>query len=484
MTVTATGISRENPARIDEVVGSCPVAGAAEVDAVVERAHQAQRAWAAVPVAERAGALRAAADRIEPELDAIAELMARETGKPLTDCRGESGFAVAVLRWAAERATALLVDREVDDAQGRLLLRHRPYGVVAAITPWNAPVILAVLKVGPALVSGNAVVVKPSPLAPFAVARFLGLVAESVPAGLVDVVQGDADTATALVGHPGVDRVAFTGGDVAGRAIAGLAGRSLTPTLLELGGNDPAILLEDVALDDAVAERLVMASFATSGQVCMALKRLYVHRTRLDEVVDSLRAAADRVLRLGDPLHPGVTMGPVVSAASADRVRGLAEDARGRGARVLDIGTADPATALDRGYFVAPTLVLDVPDDAPVVATEQFGPILPVLAFDSDDDAVARANAGDLGLGASVWSADEERAFALSTRLDAGFTFVNTHNRTGISLRAPFGGVKRSGWGREYGDEGMLEHVQTCVVHAPAAFRDGGAGLGAAAYPS
>ncbi|MBW9216382.1 aldehyde dehydrogenase family protein [Mumia sp. zg.B53] len=475
---------RENPARTTEIVGETPVASAAEVDVAVARARFAQAGWVVAAPADRAATLRAAAELLEPGLDDLAVLMARETGKPLADCRGEVGFGVAVLRWAADRGEALLVDHVVDDAEGRLVRRHRPYGVVAAVTPWNAPVVLTMLKVAPALVGGNAVVVKPSPLAPFAVERLLATMGEVLPEGLLQTVHGHADTATALVGHPGVDRVAFTGGDVAGRAIARTAASALTPSLLELGGNDPAILLPDVSLDDGAMDRLVMASFATSGQVCMAVKRLYVHRSRYDEVVGAYREAAARVLRTGDPLHPGVTMGPVVSAASAERVRGLVAGASARGAEVLELGSLDDATAFEGGYFVRPTLVLGAADDDDVVATEQFGPTLPILAFDSEDEVVARANAGELGLGASVWSRDEEHAFAVGARVDAGFTFINTHNRTGLALRAPFGGVKRSGWGREYGDEGVLEHVQTCVLHAPAAFRAGGVALAATAYPS
>ncbi|MBD3926732.1 aldehyde dehydrogenase family protein [Nocardioides cavernae] len=477
-------LARENPSRTDECVGVVEIADAAVVGAAVGRASAAQPAWARVPVPERSRLLHAAADRVASEQDAIAELMARETGKVLPDCRGEVAFAVTVLRWAADTAARLLVDREVDDDLGRLLLRHRPYGVVAAVTPWNAPVVLAVLKVGPALATGNTVVVKPSPLAPFAVARFLDLVADRLPDGALQVVQGDATTSAALVGHPGVDRVAFTGGEAAGRAIGELAGRSLTPSLLELGGNDPAILLADVVLDDAAMDRMVMAAFATSGQVCMAVKRLYVHRSRHAELIDGLRAAADRVLCWGDAMHPGVTMGPLVSAAAACRVGDLLERAVGGGAYAIRIGRQDDATDPGRGHYLAPHLVLGTGDDDALVAEEQFGPVLPVLSFRTEEEALTRANSGDLGLGASVWSADEDHAFDLARRLDAGFTFVNTHNRTGLALRAPFGGVKRSGWGREYGDEGLLEHVQTCVVHAPGPFRPGGTGLGATAYPT
>ena len=476
-------IERENPARTDELVGAVESSDAAAVDQVVTRAGAAQAEWAAVPVDKRAALLREAAARVRTHLEEIATLTARETGKVLADSRGEAGFAATVLGFYADRGEALLTPGGYDDERGRMSVRHRPYGVVAAVTPWNAPLILTTLKLAPALVSGNAVVVKPSPFAPFGIGRLLELVGQDLPAGLVQVVHGGAETASALVSHPGVHRVAFTGGETAGRAIASLAGRALTPSVLELGGNDPALILDDAALDDAALDRLVMAAFATSGQVCMAVKRLYVHRSRLDEVVSGLESAAARVLRTGDPLHDGVSMGPVVSGASATRVAGLVDQARAAGAAVRELGTVDAASDLARGYYVRPTLVLGAEDSSPIVAEEQFGPTLPVLAFDDVDEAVARANAGDLGLGASVWSADEDRAFDVAARIDAGFAFVNTHNRTGMALHAPFGGVKRSGWGREYGDDGLWEYVQPCVVHAPAAFRAGGAGLAANAYP-
>ncbi len=476
-------IERRNPARTDEVVGRVEVDGPGAVFAAVARAEKAQTGWARRSVLDRAEALRRAAARLAPELEAIAELTARETGKVLTDSRGEAGFATSLLGFYAERGEAMLADLETDEDRGRLLLRHRPYGVVAAITPWNAPLVLTVLKLAPALVAGNAIVVKPSPLAPFGVGRLLEVVAECLPEGLVQVVNGDAETATALVTDRGVHRVAFTGGSAAGAAIASAAGRALTPSVLELGGNDAAILLEDADLAETDWDRLVMASFATSGQVCMAVKRLYLPAQRRGEMIEAYLAAADRVLRLGDPLHAGSTMGPVVTAEAMARVSGLVEGARSRGGSVLELGTLDTDTDFAQGHYLRPVIVLDAPDDAPLVATEQFGPALPFLTYDTIDEAVARANAGELGLGASVWSADEDRAFEVAGRLDAGYTFINTHNRTGLAAHIPFGGVKRSGWGREYGDEGLTEYVQTCAIHAPGAFRAGGAGLAATAYP-
>ncbi|MFE3448970.1 aldehyde dehydrogenase family protein [Nonomuraea sp. NPDC059194] len=460
-------INRENPARITEVVGSVPVT---DPDAAVRRAEVAGRDWSALALTERIAALRQSAHTVGTRVEELAVLLARESGKPLADCRGEIMFALAYLRWVCDHAPRLLDDSRFDDSAGRLVIRRRPYGVVVCLTPWNAPIILAMLKLAPALVAGNTCVLKPSPLAPLAVSE----VAATLPC--VEVVHGGATAGQALVSHPLVRKVAFTGGDSAGRQIAAAAGAMLTPTVMELGGNDPALLLPDFSLTESDYERLVMASFATSGQVCMAAKRLYVPRSRADEFIAAYVRAAERVLLVGDPLTPGVTMGPVISAASVDRMRALIPDT----AVPLGRSTGDLGT----GHFVTPVLATDLPDDAPLVAEEQFGPAVPLLLYDTEDEAVTRANDSELGLAASVWSADEERAFAVADRLEAGFVFVNTHNRTGMSLRAPFGGVKRSGYGREYGEEGLLEYVQSTVVHAPAAFRPGGAGMAANAYPA
>jgi acyl-CoA reductase-like NAD-dependent aldehyde dehydrogenase len=468
-------ISRENPARIDEVVGTVAVASADDVDAAVRGAHGGFLRWSRRPVEERVHALLVAADELDPRLDEWAVLMARETGKPRADCRGELGFAVALLRWTCGRAADACATSEIDDAGGRLVTRKVPYGVVAAITPWNAPVILAMLKLAPALATGNACVVKPSPLAPFTLAAVCEVLARHAP---VAVVQGGAETGVALVGHPLVRKVAFTGGEATARAIGAVAAEAITPTVMELGGNDAAILLPDAGLSDEALDRLVMASFATSGQVCMAAKRVYVHSSRYDELVAGYVAAASRVLVTGDPLTDGVTMGPVATAATRDRLAVLASDVPSTVRLGSTVGD------LSRGYFVEPLLALGCADEHPVVVTEQFGPLLPILRYDSEDEVIARANASELGLGASVWSADEDHAFAVAARLESGVAFVNTHARTGMGLRVPFGGVKKSGWGREYGDLGLEEYLQVQAIHAPAAFRAGGTGSGAASYPT
>ncbi|MEV0134508.1 aldehyde dehydrogenase family protein [Dactylosporangium sp. NPDC050688] len=480
-------IVRENPARVSEVVGRVAAVDRDipnRVDGAVRAAHAAFREWSGIPIALRLAALRAAADAIAGDLEGLAVLLAREIGKPLPDCRGEIGFAVQHLRWVIEQAPAAYADRELDDAQGRLLRIRKPYGVVVAVTPWNAPVVLAMLKLASALAAGNTVVVKPSPLGPLTVDRVVRLFQAHLPRAAVQVLHGHADLVTALVTHRLVRKVAFTGGEDAGRAIAAAAADRLIPTVMELGGNDPAVFLPDAPLDGASMDRLVMASFASAGQVCMAAKRLYVPRARAGEFVEAYVAAAARVLVVGDPLAAGVTMGPMVSDAARRRARDLTLAAGQGDAERIELGRRAAGYDETAGYFLPPVLVVDPPHDAALLREEQFAPVVPVACYDSEDQALAMANDDDLGLGASVWSADEERAFAFARRLEAGFAFVNTHNRTGMSLRAPFGGVKRSGWGREYAQEGLAEYVQTCVVHAPAPFRAGGAGLSPTAYPT
>ncbi|AYF77007.1 aldehyde dehydrogenase family protein [Nocardia yunnanensis] len=467
-------IPRENPARPSELVGTIPVTPLAAVDDLVETAHRRFHRWSAVPLPDRLQRIWVAADAIDAERDELALLLARESGKPVADCRGEIGFATTYLRWLCDQAPSVFTGTEFDDARGRLRLTPAPFGVVAAITPWNAPIILSLLKLGPALAAGNTVILKPSPLAPLAVTRVADLLPETT------VVHGGPDLVHALIAHPRVGKIAFTGGDAAGRAIAAAAGQALKPVLLELGGNDAAVFLDDFALTPADYDRLVLASFATSGQVCMAAKRLYVPDHRASEFVEAYLAAAQRILLVGDPTEEAVTMGPVVTRAAADRLRALITDSAAHGGEVITLAKSPGG----EGYFVDPVLVLGLPDHAALVRDEQFGPAVPLLTYRTEDEVVSRVNDSDLGLGASVWSADESRAFDFATALEAGFTFINTHNRTGMSLRAPFGGTKRSGHGREYAEEGLREYIQTTVTHAPAPFRPGAAGLPARAYPT
>ncbi len=481
--VTGAWIEREDPTRPACRAGRVARVDAADAARAVDAAAAAAPGWAATPTEERLRLVRVAAATCDALVDEVAPLLCRELGKVLPDCEGELRFAASYLRDVAAIAPPLLTPTVVDDDRGRLELRPTPHGVVAAITPWNAPIILSMLKVAPALATGNTIVVKPSPLAPLAVTRVLSAIAQLLPPGVLNVIHGDAEVGDALTSHPAVAKIAFTGGLTTGRAIARRAAERVVPLVLELGGNDAAVLLDDVDLSPAAVERLVHASFITSGQVCMAAKRVYVHRSRYDELVSRYLEVAARALVVGDPADAATTVGPLVDRASADRVDALVAGAADRGAEVHPLGRTADEELVAAGYFARPTLVLGAADEDPVVVDEQFGPTVPVLAFDDDDEVVARANAGDLALGSSVWSADEERALRVARRLVAGVSFINTHNRSGMSLRAPFGGRRLSGYGREYGEAGVREYLTSHAINAPAAFRPGADGAAGAGYP-
>jgi acyl-CoA reductase-like NAD-dependent aldehyde dehydrogenase len=475
-------IERRNPARLHELVGRVECVDREGAVAAIEAAHAAFPRWRALSLEERSRLLVDAAEAVVGTTDELGPLLARELGKVVADCRGEMGFAGAYLRACVDAAPRVTASVEIDDPDGRLTIRREPYGVVAAIVPWNAPLILSILKVAPALVTGNTIVVKPSPIAPLAVTRALGAIAAGLPPGVLSVIHGGAEVGEVLVGHPLVRKVAFTGGTTTGKAVGRTAAETIKPLVLELGGNDPALFLDDAVFDDATMDRVVFGTFLTSGQVCMAAKRLYVPRHRATEFVDAYLAAADRVLRLGDPLDPEVTIGPMATDEQRSYVTALVEDARSRGGSVHQLGTVADVD-LDGGWFLRPTLVTDVPDDALVVTQEQFGPTVPLLVYDDLDDAVRRANDSPMGLASSVWSTDEDRAFTVADRLETGMTFINCHNRAGMSLRAPFGGVKQSGFGREFGDAGVAEYVQTHSIHLPATARAGGPTVAPNAYP-
>ena len=464
-------IPRENPARPSERVGSAASAGVELVDVAVRAAKAAGPAWAAIPVAERVERVQAAIAVADVRRDELAEILAREVGKVVTDARGELGFAAALARTAGPLAIAQSADEVIDDEQGRLVITREPYGVVAAITAWNAPVILAALKVVPALMTGNTMVLNPSPLAPLTVTAYLSAIAAELPAGVLNIVNGDGPAGGALVAHPLVDKISFTGGLATAQRIAESAAARITPTVMELGGNDAAIFLRDAPFDEAMYERAVFGAFLTSGQVCMASKRLLVPRERLEEFLEGFQAAAARVLKVGDPSLAESTMGPVVSKRDQDRLHTLLADAVAAGGTATPVG--DVRFSDEDGYWVHPTLVTGLPDAHPLVAEEQFGPVLPVLVYDDEEEAIARANGVEQALASSVWSSDEEHAFAVARRLRAGFTFVNCANRAGTSLRAPFGGRGVSGHGREFGAAGVGEYLITHAVNHPGAVRSG-----------
>jgi len=453
-----------NPARPGEVVLHAPSTSPAQLDRAVAAARRAQPAWAARSQDDRAAAVVAAAEAGVALVEAkdLARLLTREHGKThleaIFDTATIGGMAAAFAPVVADA----LAGRELSNGGTRI--EWVPHGVVAAILPFNWPVSVMGNKVLPALLAGDTVVVKAPPTCPATVLLVAAAMAEALPAGVLNVVNGpDAALGAALVGHPGVDMVSFTGGVGTGQAVMAAAAATTRPVVLELGGNDAAILAPDVAGDRALADRIVEAAFVTSGQVCMAIKRLYVHRGRVEETVDALaeRLAGEVV---GDGLAEGVTMGPVHTARARDRVEAMLAEAEDAGAAVLRPGRVRSEDEGSGGYFVSPALVVAPPAESGIVRQEQFAPALPVIPYDDIGEAVAAANATEFGLCASVWSNDDALAADVAARLSAGTVFVNTHGMSSIDMYAPMGGWKQSGFGVELGSEGMQAFARQRVT--------------------
>jgi acyl-CoA reductase-like NAD-dependent aldehyde dehydrogenase len=446
------GSGREIPdAATGEVIGRAPDLTVEELDAAIARARAAQPGWNALGHARRIELLNAAADAVDAHAEALAQLLSREQGKPLNgpNARFEVGACSAWLR--ATAATPLEPEVLVDDGQTHAELVYRPVGVVGAINPWNWPMMIAVWQIAPSLRMGNTVVVKPSEFTPLSVLALVAVLNDVLPADVLIPVAGGREVGARLASHEGIDKIMFTGSTATGRRIIEGSAGNLARLTLELGGNDAGIVLPD-ADPEAIAQDLFWGAFINTGQTCAALKRLYVHDSIYDRVVDALAAVAQQT-PMGNGLDEANVLGPLQNAKQFDIVADLVADAKAHGGRIVTGGA--PATELGANFYPI-TLVADVTDGVRLVDEEQFGPALPIIRYSDVDDVVARANGLDAGLGASVWSADKDAARAVAARLEAGTVWINSHG--GVDPRIPFGGVKGSGYGVEFGAEG-LKHV-------------------------
>ncbi|MBN2978773.1 aldehyde dehydrogenase [Pseudomonas fluorescens] len=425
----------------------CPAGSLAQLDAAVNAAQAAFKTWRHSSHALRCEHLGAIADDIEQDADALARLIVREQGKPLELAFSEVMGAAAWTRYAAGQQIDVELVEETPTQ--RVELHRKPLGVVASITPWNWPFMIAVWHIMPALRAGNCVISKPSSLTPLSTLRLVEIIARRVPKGVINCVTGEQGFGSAITAHPGIQKIVFTGSTATGQSVMRGAATNLKRLTLELGGNDAAIVLPGTPVAQ-VAEEIFQAAFLNMGQTCAALKRLYIHESQYQEFADALTLIAGRQV-VGDGLEPGVNFGPVQNLDQLKLVEALVEDARAQGARVLCGGAR-----LDRpGFFYPPTLVADVTDGQRLVDEEQFGPVLPLIAYRDVEEVLSRANAGDMGLGGSVWGPDVEQAQALAGRLESGVAWVNCHAR--IQPNTPFGGSKMSGFGVEFGLEGLLE---------------------------
>ncbi|PWU46925.1 aldehyde dehydrogenase family protein [Micromonospora globispora] len=438
----------ENPATA-EIVGQVPAGTPADVDRAVAAARAAFPDWAATAPAERAAHLDRLHTALAARADEIARTIALELGTPLKlAARVQAGLPLTVLRGMVDLAARPPAEESV----GNSLVVREPVGVVGAITPWNYPLHQVVAKVAPALAAGCTVVLKPSELTPLTAYLLFDAIAEAgLPAGVVNLVPGTGPVVgEAIAAHPDVDLVSFTGSTVTGRRIAHLAADRIARVALELGGKSANLLLADADLPTAVKVGVGNA-FLNSGQTCTAWTRMLVHRDRYDEALD-LIAQVVGAYRVGDPFDPATRLGPLVSAAQAERVRGHVDRALADGARLIAGGPAVPLPT--RGHFVAPTVFADVHPDSALAQEEVFGPVLAVIPFADTDEAVAIANNSRYGLAGAVWSADGERALAVARRLRTGQVDINGG---AFNPLAPFGGYKQSGLGRELGAYGIDE---------------------------
>lgn len=442
-----------NPAT-EQVFARCPAAGEVQLDAAISAAQSAFAAWSRLTYEERATDVRRYTAVLAEHQDELAELLVREQGKPIAQARAELKSCLK----QADNTVGLQIPVEllVDSDTHRIELHYRPLGVVGVITPWNAPAALALGSLSSAVYTGNTVVIKPSPYTPLTTLKMGELAREIFPPGVVNVLTGGDELGRRLCEHPGVQKISFTGSVATGKKVLASSAATLKRVTLELGGNDPAIVLDD-ADPKAIAKKMFFACFVNSGQVCMAIKRIYAHEDVYDELCEVLAEEA-RNAPYGDGLDPKNKLGPLQNKMQFDKVVELFEVTKRSGARIL-VGGNVPNRP---GYFLPPTYVTDIADDSRLVTEEQFGPIVPILKFSELEDAIRRANDTRFGLSGSVWTTDSERGKAVAKQLEVGTAWVNQHRA--ISAYVPFGGAKESGLGRQHSTLGLKSYMEPQVI--------------------
>lgn len=444
-----------NPAT-GEVFAQAPAATAADLDRAVAAATVAQKSWRAVPLEQRKALLIKAAETIEAHADELGALFMREQGRPLAMAREE---VMGGAGWF--RATAKLdipVEVTEDTKRRRVEVHHEPLGVVCAIVPWNFPFLLATWKIGPSLMTGNTVVLKPSPFTPLTTLKLGEILLDVFPKGVLNIITGGDELGPLMTSHPGFQKISFTGSTATGRRVMESAAKDLKRITLELGGNDAAIVLPDVDVDE-VAQQLFMGAFWNTAQICVATKRLYIHEDIYDVLRDKLHQIA-QTIPVGDGSKDGMVIGPVQNAPQFRRVHDLIEDSRKNGYTILE-GGAVP----NSGYFIPLTLVDNPPDDSRVVVEEAFGPILPLLRFSSIDEVIERANDSEYGLAGAVWSKDIDKAVEIAHRLETGTVWINQNLQS--TPFTPLAGHKQSGFGVENGLAGLLEFTVPKAIFIP-----------------
>ena len=440
-----------NPAD-KSVIARCPKATTAQLNEAVAAAKSAFPAWSALTYEQRRDRLMQLADAIEDNGEELMTLLTKEQGKPTKGFADlGAGFEFGgTLAWIRATASMTLEPQIIQDNDtARIELHRKPLGVVGSITPWNYPLLIGIWHIIPALLTGNTVVMKPSEMTPLTVLRFGEIAKDILPAGVLNIVTGEGDIGAAMTSHQDIQKIVFTGSTPTGKAIMKSAADNLTRLTLELGGNDAGIVLADADIA-ACAPKIFATSFINNGQTCAALKRLYVHESVHDELCEALTNMANS-MKTGNGFDEDTDFGPLQNQEQLNIVKALAKDAKERGANFLCGGDVID----ESGYFYPITLVSNINDGARLVDEEQFGPILPIIKFSDVEEAIDSANRLQVGLGGSVWSQDIEKAQKIASRLECGTVWINNHAM--IQPDAPFGGVKDSGFGVEFGEAGLKE---------------------------
>ncbi|WP_316236630.1 aldehyde dehydrogenase family protein [Bradyrhizobium sp. SZCCHNR1015] len=444
-----------NPAT-EEVLAQCPRASETQLDQAVAAAKAAFPAWAATAIEERRRLIGKMADIIEANSGELARILTSEQGKPLTDATGEVLGMAAFFRYLATLELPMRVIESSGDRQVEAY--RRPLGVVGAIIPWNYPLLILGFKLPPALLAGNTLMVKPAPTTPLSTLKFAELVKDVLPAGVLNVITDANDLGDRMTGHPDIRKISFTGSTATGQKVMASAAQTLKRITLELGGNDAGIVLDDVD-PKTVAPGIFEGAFQNSGQVCLAIKRLYVHESVYDDICNELVAIAKNTV-VDDGSKQGTKLGPLQNRMQYEKVKAFLDDAHKNG-KVIAGGAA-----MDRpGYFIEPTIVRDIKEGSKLVDEEQFGPVLPVIKYSDSSDVIRRANGTSYGLGASVWSSDPKRAHEIATQIEAGTVWINKH--LDMAPHIPFGGAKQSGIGTEFAEEGLAEFTQLQIINGP-----------------
>lgn len=452
----------KDPGCLTNVVGQVAIGTVKYVEQAVEAAHEAFLSWRNTPLNERISLCLKAADTLEEEHSSLAEVISKENGMLLDTTKAEIHIAVAGIRNIASLAESAFTPEFIEDETSWVRVEKRPMGVIAGIVPWNAPMILTMQKLAPVLIAGNTIVFKPSPFAAMGVSTALKKISELFPPGVINVVHGDTDVGSALTTHPLVRKISFTGGGETAKHVMKAAADSLKSIHFELGGNDAAIILNDVDLEEVVP-KIVSAVFRRSGQYCYAIKRIYVPDNLYNRFYEKVCTLTNE-FKIGHQLNKDATFGPINNKQQFENIKGLINRIKDSNAKMIELGEKLEPENWDNGYYLRPIIVRNLEPNDEIVRCEQFGPILPIISYKSEEEVIKMVNDTEYGLGSSIWSTDEEKALKIAREIEAGMTIINGAVQTALGYKyMPFGGVKQSGIGRENSKMVFDEYVE---IHA------------------